>query len=108
MLANLAADAAGSSRVVSNALKKRTSELRALLVDLLGPLAARRGVPSAFRRRDRQQRGREGPVAGVCFLTRAESGSMVLNSASPWLSALASTFGALSINGASIGTSAAW
>ncbi len=39
LLANLASDAAGSSRVVSNALKKRTSELRALLVDLLGPFA---------------------------------------------------------------------
>jgi TetR/AcrR family transcriptional regulator, transcriptional repressor for nem operon len=39
LLANLAADAAGSSRVVSNTLKKRTSELRALLVDLLSPFA---------------------------------------------------------------------
>jgi TetR/AcrR family transcriptional repressor of nem operon len=39
LLANLAADAAGSSRVISNALKKRTSDLRALLVDLLGPFA---------------------------------------------------------------------
>jgi hypothetical protein len=39
LLANLAADAAGSSRVISNALKKRTSELRALLVDLLSPFA---------------------------------------------------------------------
>jgi TetR/AcrR family transcriptional regulator, transcriptional repressor for nem operon len=42
LLANLAADAAGSSRVISNALKKRTSDLRALLVDLLGPLATPR------------------------------------------------------------------
>lgn len=40
LLANLAADAAGSSRVISNALKKRTSELRALLADLLGPLGS--------------------------------------------------------------------
>ena len=39
MLANLAADAAGSSRIISTALKKRTSELRALLVDLLSPCA---------------------------------------------------------------------
>jgi AcrR family transcriptional regulator len=39
LLANLAADAAGSSRVIANALKKRTSELRALLVDLLRPFA---------------------------------------------------------------------
>ncbi len=46
LLANLAADAAGSSRVVSNALKKRTSELRALLVDLLSPFATQ-GVTAA-------------------------------------------------------------
>lgn len=39
LLASLAADAAGSSRVVSSALRKRTSELRTMLVDLLGPLA---------------------------------------------------------------------
>jgi TetR/AcrR family transcriptional repressor of nem operon len=39
LLANLAADAAGSSRTISNALERRTSELRALLVDLLGPMA---------------------------------------------------------------------
>jgi len=39
LLANLAADAAGSSRVVSSALQKRTDELRAMLVDLLRPLA---------------------------------------------------------------------
>jgi TetR/AcrR family transcriptional repressor of nem operon len=39
LLANLAADAAGSSRTISNALKKRTSELRRLLVDLLAPFA---------------------------------------------------------------------
>lgn len=39
LLASLAADAAGSNRAISNALKKRTSELRALLVDLLGPFA---------------------------------------------------------------------
>lgn len=39
LLANFAADAAGSSRIVSNALKKRTGELRALLAELLGPLA---------------------------------------------------------------------
>ena len=39
LLANLAADAAGSSRVLSNALKKRTSELRASLVDILSPFS---------------------------------------------------------------------
>lgn len=39
LLANFAADAAGCSRAISNALKKRTSELRSLLVDLLGPFA---------------------------------------------------------------------
>lgn len=39
LLANFAADAAGSSRIVSNVLKKRTSELRTLLADLLRPLA---------------------------------------------------------------------
>jgi TetR/AcrR family transcriptional repressor of nem operon len=39
LLASLAADAAGSNRAISNALKKRTSDLRALLVDLLSPFA---------------------------------------------------------------------
>lgn len=39
LLASLAADAAGSSRAISNALKKRTSDLRALLADLLVPFA---------------------------------------------------------------------
>ena len=39
LLATFAADAAGSSRAVSSALKKRTSELRALLAELLAPLA---------------------------------------------------------------------
>ena len=39
LLANLAADAAGSSRAISNALKKRTSDLRALVADVLGPFA---------------------------------------------------------------------
>ncbi len=39
LLANLAVDSAGSSRVISNALRKRTSELRALLADLLSPFA---------------------------------------------------------------------
>jgi len=39
LLANLAADAAGSNRVIAGALKRRTSELRALLVDLLSPFA---------------------------------------------------------------------
>jgi TetR/AcrR family transcriptional repressor of nem operon len=39
LLASLAADAAGSSRAISNALKRRTSDLRALLADLLGPFA---------------------------------------------------------------------
>jgi len=39
LLANLAADAAGSNRVIAGALKRRTSELRTLLVDLLSPFA---------------------------------------------------------------------
>lgn len=39
LLANLAADAAGSSRVISSALKKRTSELRAMLLGVLAPFA---------------------------------------------------------------------
>jgi len=39
LLASLAADAAGSSRVISKALRKRTDELRALLADVLSPFA---------------------------------------------------------------------
>lgn len=39
LLANLAADAAGSSRAIASALRKRTSDLRALLADLLGPFS---------------------------------------------------------------------
>lgn len=39
LLANLAADAAGSSRVMAHALKKRTNSLRALLIDVLSPFA---------------------------------------------------------------------
>jgi TetR/AcrR family transcriptional regulator, transcriptional repressor for nem operon len=39
LLANFATDAAGSSPVIADALRKRTSELRALLVDLLSPFA---------------------------------------------------------------------
>lgn len=39
LLANLAADAVSSSQAISNALKKRASDLRALLADLLGPFA---------------------------------------------------------------------
>jgi TetR/AcrR family transcriptional repressor of nem operon len=39
LLASLAADAASSGRAISSALKQRTSDLRALLVDLLGPFA---------------------------------------------------------------------
>ncbi|GKS57959.1 TetR family transcriptional regulator [Nitrospira sp.] len=46
LLANLAADRGGSSRVISNALKKRTSELRGLLADLLSPFATTE-VPAA-------------------------------------------------------------
>ncbi len=42
LLASLAADAAGSNRAISNALKKRTSDLRALLVDVLSPFATSR------------------------------------------------------------------
>jgi TetR/AcrR family transcriptional repressor of nem operon len=41
LLANLAADAAGSSRVVAKALEKRTGELRAMLAGLLAPFATR-------------------------------------------------------------------
>lgn len=41
LLANLAADAAGSSRILSNALRKKTRELHAVLAELLGPLATR-------------------------------------------------------------------
>ena len=39
LLASLSADAAGSDRAISNELRKRTNDLRALLVDVLGPLA---------------------------------------------------------------------
>jgi TetR/AcrR family transcriptional repressor of nem operon len=39
LLANFAADAAGSSQVIKDALKKRTGELRAFLTDLFSPLA---------------------------------------------------------------------
>jgi len=39
LLANFAADTAGSSRVISNALRTRTRDLRALLADLLSPFA---------------------------------------------------------------------
>lgn len=39
LLSSLAADAAGSSRVISDALKERTSNLRELLADLLSPFA---------------------------------------------------------------------
>ncbi len=37
LLANFATDAAGSSRVISAAVREKTSELRALLMDMLGP-----------------------------------------------------------------------
>jgi TetR/AcrR family transcriptional repressor of nem operon len=46
LLANLSADASGSSRTISNAIKRRTTELRALLADLLGPIATP-GTPAA-------------------------------------------------------------
>jgi TetR/AcrR family transcriptional repressor of nem operon len=39
LIASLAADAAGSNPSIANALKERTSELRALLVDVLRPFA---------------------------------------------------------------------
>lgn len=39
LLANLATDAAGSSRAIAGALRKRTSDLRAVLADLLGPFS---------------------------------------------------------------------
>lgn len=39
LIASLAADAAGSNRSIANALKQRTSDLRALLVDVLRPFA---------------------------------------------------------------------
>ena len=39
LLASLAADAAGSNRAIASALKKRTSDLRALIADVLSPFA---------------------------------------------------------------------
>jgi len=39
LLANLAADAVGSNRVVANALRRLTGDLRDLLIDLLRPFA---------------------------------------------------------------------
>jgi len=39
LLAGFANEAAGSSRAISRALEKRTGELRALVSDMLGPLA---------------------------------------------------------------------
>jgi TetR/AcrR family transcriptional repressor of nem operon len=39
LLGNFAVDAAGSSRGIANALKKRTSDLRALVADFLSPFA---------------------------------------------------------------------
>ena len=39
LLASFAADAAGSSPAISNALRKRVDDMRALLMDLLGPFA---------------------------------------------------------------------
>ena len=39
LLANFATDAAGSSEIIADALGKKTGELRALLMDLLSPLA---------------------------------------------------------------------
>ena len=41
LLASLAADAAATSRAVSSALRNKTGELRALLADVLAPLAPR-------------------------------------------------------------------
>jgi TetR/AcrR family transcriptional repressor of nem operon len=46
LLANLAADAAGSSRIVANALRKRTSELRAMLAELLSPFSTPTASPT--------------------------------------------------------------
>ncbi len=37
LLASFASEAAGSSRVISNALRKRTAELRAMVADVLAP-----------------------------------------------------------------------
>ena len=42
LLASLAADAAGSSRVMANALRQRTDDLRTLLADVLAPFATSR------------------------------------------------------------------
>jgi TetR/AcrR family transcriptional repressor of nem operon len=39
LLASLSADAAGSNRAISNALKKRTGDLRALVAEVLSPFA---------------------------------------------------------------------
>jgi TetR/AcrR family transcriptional repressor of nem operon len=39
LLAGLAGEAARSNRVISNALRKRTDDLRALLIDVLAPFA---------------------------------------------------------------------
>lgn len=39
LLASFSADAAASSRVISKALRQRTGQLRALLMDVLGPLS---------------------------------------------------------------------
>jgi TetR/AcrR family transcriptional regulator, transcriptional repressor for nem operon len=41
LLASLASEAAGSSRTISRAIEKRTSELREMLAGLLAPLAGR-------------------------------------------------------------------
>ena len=46
LLASLASDAAGSNRAIANALKKRTSDLRALLAELLGPFATPATAPA--------------------------------------------------------------
>jgi TetR/AcrR family transcriptional repressor of nem operon len=40
LLANLSVDSVGASRVISNALKRRTTELRTLLAELLTPFAS--------------------------------------------------------------------
>jgi len=39
LLANFATNASGSSRVIAEAVRQRTSELRALLMDMFGPCA---------------------------------------------------------------------
>ena len=51
LLASLSADAAGSDRAISSALRKRTNILKAFLVDVLGPLASPRSSAAELAER---------------------------------------------------------